>query len=354
VAVERIAAAHARRQAALARRAAAELARLWQRIDRGNIAGSWRALLPQALAAVSTAQAVAAASSSSYVADVADEYGAASVAAGRVNPGALAGIASDGRDLASLIYEPAITALGQIRRGATPARALTSGGFVLDMIGRTQVADAGRAADSVAIVAHPHMDGYVRMLVGKSCSRCVVLAGRRYKWNAGFRRHPRCDCRHIPVTEDTHDALVTNPRGYFDSLSEVEQDKAFTRTGAQAIRDGADIGQVVNARRGAAGLTPAGARITGEEARTLRGGRDVGHLESRQLFGQDLFVTTEGTTVRGVAGVRLGAKETGVKVDGMRNRRARAPRLMPESIYAIAGENRDEAIRLLRRNGYIR
>ncbi len=57
-------------------------------------------------------------------------------------------------------------------------------------------------------------------------------------------------------------------------------------------------------------------------------------------------------TTRGVAGTRLGAKVDGVKTGG-RYRSAKAPRLMPESILQIAGTNRDEAIRLLRRFGYI-
>ena len=139
---------------------------------------------------------------------------------------------------------------------------------------------------------------------------------------------------------------------YFDRLSREEQDKAFTRAGAEAIRDGADISQVVNARRGARGLTPAGARITADEARMLRGGRDRGRLETVDVFGHDLAVTTEGVTTRGVAGVRLGAKETGTK-QGRRYRSAKPPRLMPESIYKIAGNDRDEAIRLLKRYGYI-
>lgn len=84
----------------------------------------------------------------------------------------------------------------------------------------------------------------------------------------------------------------------------------------------------------------------------LRGGRDVGRLQTRDVYGQQVFTTTEGTTTRGVAGVRLGARERGRK-DGGRYRRAQVPRLMPESILAAAGDDRDEAIRLLRRFGYI-
>lgn len=81
-----------------------------------------------------------------------------------------------------------------------------------------------------------------------------------------FKRHPGCDCDAIPLAEwdddETNDARrdwIFDPGTYFDSLTEDQQDKIFTKAGAQAIRDGADINQVVNARRGmtTAGKCPA-------------------------------------------------------------------------------------------------
>jgi hypothetical protein len=352
VGVEQLATGHYRRRVALARRIAAELGRLWARIDRDAIGPSWAQLLPVAVEVLGVGQAAAAAAAEVYVDDVTEASGIAAEPAGRVQPTALAGVASDGRNLAGLLYQPAITALTSIGRGETVPRALAGGRLLLDMVARTQVADAGRVADGVAIAARPQLTGYVRMLVGRSCSRCVVLAGKRFRWTAGFDRHPRCDCVHVPAREDTADEIRTDPKAYFASLTREEQDQAFTAAGAQAIRDGADIAQIVNARRGARGLTPAGARITADEARMLRGGRDRGRLEPVQVFGRELLTTTEGTTTRGVAGVRLGARETGTKTGG-RYRSARTPRLMPESIYQIAAGDRDEAIRLLRRYGYI-
>lgn len=348
-----VAQAHYTEQVAVEEQAAAAAQTLWSRVVPAAIAESWAALLPTLLSVVSAAQVVAAGGAGAYLLDLAEAFGLRPRPAGKVNPTAFAG-ASDGRPLDSLLYQPAIRALSTIQAGATTDRALTTGAAELDMIVRTQVADAGRTADGVALTSHREFGGYGRMLVPPSCSRCVILAGRIYKWNAGFERHPRCDCRHIPVPEDAGADLTTDPRAYFDSLSEAEQDKVFTKAGAQAIRDGADIGQVVNARRGAHGLTPAGARITAEEAQLLRGGRRRGHLERTDVFGRQLFVTSDGVTVRGAAGVRLGARETGRRRAGQRYRSARAPRLMPESIYEIAGDDRDEAIRLLRRFGYIR
>jgi len=295
VAVDEIAVGHADRQVTLARRTALELARLWRAIESGNIAASWGALLPQAVAVLGTSQATAAASAGVYVDDVLAESGVAVEAAGRIAPGAFAGIASDGRPLASLLLQPVLTTLGQIRQGARPAQALSSGRFVLDLISRTQVADAGRVAVGTAIAARPEVRGYVRMVVGKTCSRCLILAGRRYRWNQGFLRHPRCDRRHIPVAEYAPDDVSTDPKAYFDSLDPAGQDELLGKAGAQAVREGADMAKVVNARRG---MQTADGRL----------------------------YTTEAA--------------------------GRRPRLMPEQIFRDA-RDREDAIRLLRLHGYI-
>lgn len=103
---------------------------------------------------------------------------------------------------------------------------------------------------------------------------------------------------HIPSREDRADDLRTDPRAYFESLTAAEQDRAFTKAGAEAIRAGADIAQVVNAR---SGIYTAGGR--------------------------------QFTTV------------------GARRRR---PRLMPEQILREAAGDRDEAVRLLKLHGYLK
>jgi hypothetical protein len=322
---------------------------LWRGVDGSHIDASWLRIAPLLLALVTRAQEQAAAGSDAYVAAALSAQGLDSDALGAVVPTALAGVASDGRELSTLLQSPVIAAKTLIGQGASTAKALQSGRFVLGMIVGTQVADAGRVADGMATVSRPRAQGYVRMLSTPSCSRCIILAGRFYRWSAGFDRHPLCDCRHIPASEDTADNLTTDPKAYFASLSREEQDKAFTQAGAQAIRDGADINQVVNARRGARGLNAAAGRRTAEEARALRNGRDRGSLQTERVYGRDAFITTEGTTSRGLAGRRLQELQ---KQDGQRYRRSRTPRLMPEQIYRDA-TSREDAIRLLRRFGYI-
>jgi len=348
-----VAGLHARTRRRLAQVAAGEAARLWSQVDPARIGGSWMPLLARLLVLLTGAQQAAAGRADGYLDEALAAQDVATDRSGRVVTASLAGVASDGRDLVDLLYQPVIGSLTAIRRGATADRALAGGAFSLDLIVRTQVADAGRVADQVAMTARPEATGYVRMLVGGGCSRCAILAGRRYAFNAGFDRHPRCDCVHVPAREDTADEVMTDPKKYFASLSAAEQDRQFTKAGAEAIRLGADMGQVVNARRGARGLLTAGARVTGAEARMLRGGRDRGRLEAVDVYGRKLYITSEGVTVRGVAGKRLGARVTGEKVAGGRYRSAKTPRLMPESILAIAGNDRAEAIRLLRRFGYL-
>lgn len=201
----------------------------------------------------------------------------------------------------------------------------------------TAVIDIARAAESAGTTARD-VGGYVRMLNPPSCSRCAVLAGAFYRWNDGFERHPGCDCRHIPATEAIAGDLSVDPAAYFDSLPTaadldaqhpgmtvkarraaglVSQEDVFTQAGARAIRDGANIGQVVNARRG---------------------------MRTAQVFGRDVQITTEGTTRRGLAHKRMRSA---------RAHRGTTPvRLMPESIYQAAAD-RDDAVRLLRLHGYI-
>jgi hypothetical protein len=296
VAVDQVAALHAERQVTLARRTSLELARLWRHVDRDRIAASWGSLLPQALAVLGTSQATSAASAGLYVDDVVEASGVTvEAASGRILPGAFAGIASDGRPLASLLLEPAITVLSQIKQGAALPQAMSSGRFTLDLIARTQVADAGRVAVGTAIAARPQVTGYVRMVVGKTCARCLILAGKFYRWNAGFQRHPRCDCRHVPVAENEPADIRVNPKAYFDSLDRAGQDDLLGKAGAEAVRSGADMAKVVNARRGM--YTADGKQFTREAA-------------------------------------------------------GRRPRIMPEQILRDA-RDRDDAIRLLRLHGYI-
>lgn len=165
--------------------------RIWSAVNLADLDGTWALAAPQMLLGLAGAQLTAAQRADRYVRAVLAQQGADGAPVGKVNAAALAGIASDGRPLDSLLRNPITVVKAGIAGGASTAQSMAAGYANLDMIVRTQFADAGRAADQVAIVAHRQATGYVRMVVGKTCSRCVVLAGRRYRVLAGFKRHPR-------------------------------------------------------------------------------------------------------------------------------------------------------------------
>lgn len=338
--VQTVAGGHYRRQVALARRISGELGVVWRTADRTNLDGWWLSVAPRLFALLAAAQLLAARQADPYVDRALQEQGADPEAAGQINPAAFAGIASDGRPLEGLLYEPVVRVKEAIARGATPAQAVNIGRVSLDMIARTQIADAGRTADGAAVVARTRVGGYVRMLSPPSCSRCTILAGKWFRWNQGFQRHPRCDCRHIPASEDNAGDLRTDPRAYFDSLTPPEQDRIFTKAGAQAIRDGADMGQVVNARRGMAAASIGGRNVAITREGTTRRGYAT-HVRRRvdQIEGRVTEYDVRNMGRRGAVGNYI-------------ERRTRLPRLMPEQIYRVAG-SREEALRLLARNGYL-
>ena len=173
-----------------------------------------------------------------------------------VDPRGFAGVAADGRSLGGMLYSPVTDVKSLIAGGASVQQAMASGRSSLDRLVRTAVSDAGRQAASVDIATRPQV-GYVRMLNPPSCGACTILAGRFYRWNAGFLRHPKCDCIHAPAKGADalkSEGLVDDPYAYFGSLSEKEQNDIFGKGKAQAIRDGGDIFRVQNAYRGKDGL----------------------------------------------------------------------------------------------------
>jgi hypothetical protein len=308
--VDEVVREHQAGQRNLVQRALAATLRLLGRMPRDRPGPSWTGGVDeQVLAAVIAAQQESAEAGADYIRQVLRTAGVRSRLAGRVASEALAGTASDGRPLDTLLGYPIAVAIRNIENGMPADEAFERLIRRMAMIVATQVEDAGRVAAGVAQAGDRVVLGYERLVSPGACSRCIILAGQIYAWSAGFERHPNCACVHRPIysIEDYRARRSRNTaRQIFDGMSRAEQDRIFGKAAAQAIRDGADINQVVNARRG---ISTAGGRRT----------------------------TTEGTTRRGSA----------------RRRGSPSPRIMPEEIYRIADGDRDEAIRLLRLYGYI-
>lgn len=310
-----LAALHRIRQQALAGQLSTALGRLWASLNTsGGVQASWdRSAGRPAVQVMSAVKAEAARGAQEYVAEAAHAWGAQPDPVGQVAAQVFGQSAADGRPLEGLLSYPAFEVDAFVAQGMDRGTALSIGQRHLERIALTEVQDAARVATGVAQVNDRTVTGYVRMLTPPSCSRCAVLAGRFYKTNTGFQRHPLCDCVMIPAVEHLPE-VATDPKAYFDSLTPDEQNRVFTSSGAQAVRDGADVAQVVNARRGMSKSAS-------------------GRLTTASVYGRPAFVTSEGTT--------------------RRSRGLPKIRLMPEQIYLDAGGSRDEAIRLLKLHGYI-
>jgi hypothetical protein len=323
-------------QAAQARRTrltANEVQRLWAQLDRRDLSGSWDASVgPRIVRAITAGQLSTAAAADGYVDEVVDAEGADPARAGRVRPEAFAGMAADGRSLDSLMLLSVITTKQGIAGGLSTDDALMRGLSQALRLSSSEVTQAGRNAVGSSMTGVRTIQGYVRVVQPPACARCIILAGKEYGWNKGFQRHPKCDCVHLPTTliarNQHRDRGFINPESYFNSLGRAEQDRVFTAAGARAIREGGDMGQIVNARRG---------------------------MYTTTAFGRTLRATREGTTTRGFFYRQERARDIArgrVPADIGRQYRLTSPRLMPEEIFRLA-ESRDEAVAMLRRFGYI-
>jgi hypothetical protein len=341
---------HYRRQQRIARLTTNQIQELWRLLDVSDLTGSWKAGIGRRMTQVVTAGQLASAGlADAYVDEIVDVEGGDPERAGSVRSAAFAGLAADGRALDSLLYLSVITTKQGIGGGLDTQDALMRGLRRALTMSSSEVTQAGRGAVGASMAGKRTIQGYVRVVQPPACARCIVLAGKEYGWNTGFQRHPKCDCIHLPTTliarsqrrgrVDSDSFTPTtrpgrggagfiDPSAYFNGLSRAEQDRIFTAAGARAIREGADIGQVVNARRG---------------------------MYTSTAYGRTLRATREGTTTRGSFYRQERARDIArgrVPANIGRQYRLTSPRLMPEEIFELA-ESRDEAISMLRRFGYL-
>jgi len=315
----RSAEAYARDQRAEIGAAVSAAGRLWRRMG-ADFDSSYALIERPLLAVLDMAQERVATGAMAYIPDVLAETGQTRALTARydIDPAVLVGTAGDGLGTDTLAYGAVTRAKAAVGTGYTTTAALASGGEFLSLAVGTLLSDTGRTAEKMAMNARP-VTGWVRMLNPPSCGRCSILAGRREYSSAPMLRHPGCDCRAVPSSESVANDLTVDPRAYFDSLDEAGQARLMgSKANAQAMRDGADMNQLINAYR------------------------RKGSVRSAQVYGRNVKYTIEGTTRRGRAYSRMrGAGLT-----------PRSPRLMPESIYQIATSKAD-ADRLLRLYGWI-
>lgn len=228
--------------------------------------------------AVATARRLRFDSLGRLVAVVAGFQAAAAVRGARYVPEALA---EQGLDTDRFATPDARTLAGWTSYGLPlaplldKARAPLVDSYRFDRLIASQVQDAGRNGEVLQMSVTPSVTTYVRMLNPPSCSRCVLLAGKKYGKNDGFARHPLCDCTHVPTDDELGDDVRFDAPEYFRSLPTAEQlaeeyphltvkmrreagiysqEDIFTKHGAELIRAAPDskqqyvMGRVVNTR----------------------------------------------------------------------------------------------------------
>lgn len=315
---------------------------LWRRVDPADLDGSWESVSPQveaAAAAAIRANAVGAGRFTNSVA-VADR-----LRGDVLVPDAFVGVDGSGRSLGSLLRGAVTTTKQGVAAGMSLPDAMMTGGAYLTVMLKSAIADLERSA-SLAAASGKGYVRYVRLVNPGACSRCAILAGSD-RYRAHFERHPGCRCSTVPMKGDAAPSgLFDTPGDYFESLSPAEQERVFTKAGAEAIRLGADPVRVVNARSGAKRMTGGVTFTPSRIQRAPIGTRPDGS----QVMG---YVTVEGTSRRGEYGqaqIRLGAAQQ--REAGSRYRTVVRPRLMPESIVELT-DDVDMRRVLLRDAGYL-
>ena len=320
---------------------------LWRMVDVDALDSAWDFVAPQMVAAVAAAQVEAARQADRYLAAV-DRLQPSGITA-QLAYESFAGVTLGGREVGPEMYSAVTQTKTLIGQGVPRREAFQAGAAFLATVVGAMVQDIGRQADMTISTAKGYST-YVRVVSPGACSRCAILAGRD-DYSKPFLRHPRCRCQMWPIKGDAADRqgpipddLSASPEEYFEKLSPEEQDRIFTKAGAEAIRAGADPIQVVNARRGYLGSTPPGVNM-----RRLRPIQIGIRPDGSPL---EVYATAEGTTIRGVFGRREFNATADALKDG-RYRRTTTLRLMPEQIVRMAGNDPERLRELLYRYGYL-
>ena len=312
---------------------AARVVRLWSTADPADLDGEWDERAPRVVDHVAAAQLQA-------VSDASRTTAFATTAT--VVSQAFTGVTREGRDVGAELFSAVTYTKSLIGRGLGVGQAFRAGTALMSVLAANTIRDAGRSADGVVGVSSGRSH-YVRVVQPGACSRCAILAGST-TYRTAFERHPACKCSAMWVPDgSTPDGFYASASDYFDSLSAVEQDRVFTKSGAWAIRNGADPSKVVNARRGALSTTPDAPSVARLRPVTIGKRADGSPLQ--------VYATYEGTTARSRWARQQGLDRT--RRAGERYRRTSSLRLMPEQIMQMSNSV-EHATELLRKYGYIR
>ena len=224
----------------------------WKGVDPRRVRDSWNRTHADFLTLFATLQTRAASDAMDSSTLMLAEQGDYVRPDGIANPLAFGtGFAPSGIDLESYFDIPVTRTLSAIKSGMGESDAMMAGRATLRQMAMQAIEDTSISAMGVSITQRSGV-GHVRVESPDCCPRCAILAGKYFRHNNDFLRHPKCHGRTIPCKgkdKAEKQGWITSPMDRFNGMSEEEQDKVFGHADAQAIRDGADIYQVVNAHR---------------------------------------------------------------------------------------------------------
>ena len=282
---------------------------------KGDWFAQWSARIPRLAAFLVMAQAGAAAQGAAGVEQMLAESGYVEPKVGAVVPAAFTGWVSPpwtGEDGVRL-DEYLLGAVASARNASgSPTEMLAYGGQILEGLASFAVSDAAVHAHDAQVVATRNTFS-VFTEPGSMCQRCAVLVGKHYRPGAHVSRHPGCDG--VMEAHSERSPYTLEP-------PTADRINGLTKGQRAAIDEGADVNQVINAKRKGS--------ISG-------------------------IYTTEGTTRRGYAYKAIRSRHGAfaeAKKAGDRYTRTTVGRLSPETIYRIAKDQPD-MVRLLRTYGYI-
>lgn len=247
MALPRAAVEHYQEQQRIAAAAAAAAGEMWATVGDEFDLG-YSQVAQELFATTIDAQQRAATSGAAYVPAVLDEQGIDATQLAAVAPARFQGGTPDSRPLETLLGRAPYVARDRMLAGAGTTAALDYTGKWLQRTVLDVVRDADRQSVQASMATTRVRTTWTRMLNPPSCRFCIMLAGKVYRWNQGFRAHRACDCRHVPTQEAIAGDLTTDPYRYFESLNRAQQDKLFGKNDAQAIRDGGDFYRISNVR----------------------------------------------------------------------------------------------------------
>lgn len=325
---------------------------LWKRMDFDALDASWATVAPAIVQQSNAAQLAAAKTSDRYTSSLSREYGFAQESS-HIIPTSFVGVDGSGRSMESLLHGAVTTTKQAVSAGMSRSLSFEAGAVFLAAMMKTGLADLSRSADMVSATGKGYTR-YVRVVNPGACSRCAQLAGIG-SYKTAFKRHPACRCTTAPILNDVTQApagFYDTPEDYFESLSEREQDRVFTKGGAEAIRSGASVSDVVSARRGASGITTSrgiGRGTVPNSGRRIQRTRIGTNTDGSPVMG---YTTTEGTyrgTFRRTQD-RIGFGSQ--RIDGNRYSASARTRLMPETIVSLTDDLATRQM-LLRDAGYL-